>query len=76
MEEIEINNQDNNMQIEENLDVDHDINEDQTLDIKAKSFAVEDFEITVHKEEVGCIHEIVMPKGYKRGGIDYFIVFN
>ncbi len=63
--EIEENN---NIEAEENREDDENI-EDHTLDVKAKSNMIEDFEITVFKEEVGCIHEIVMPKGHKRGGI-------
>lgn len=58
----EVNNHENMMEEDED-----DNHEDQALDIKAKSHMVEDFEITVFKEEVGCIHEIVMPKGCKRG---------
>jgi len=74
MKDIEINNKDGN-QIEEENNDENDIDEDHALDVKAKSFVVEDFEISIHKEEVGCIHEIVMPKGYKRGGINTFITF-
>jgi len=40
--------------------------DDQALDVKAKSFIVEDFEMTIFKEDVGCSHEIVMPKGHTR----------
>ena len=55
------------IQQEEHKEGDEDDNhEDDMLDIKAKSFMVEDFEIAVFKEEAGCIHEIVTPKGYKR----------
>ena len=54
------------IQPEEEEEEKEDNMEDQALDVKARSFMIEDFEVNIFKEEVGCIHEIVMPKGYKR----------
>ena len=62
---IETNKEDI-LQPEEDEEEKEDNGEDQTLDVKAKSYMIEDFEINVFKEEVGCIHEIVTPKGFKR----------
>jgi len=36
-----------------------------------RSSDLEDFEVTYFKEDIGCIHEVIAPKGAKRGG-NYF----
>ncbi len=65
IEETEPKKEADNMQ-EEVGDDDEFGQDDAALDVKAKSFIVEDFEMTYFKEEVGCQHEIVMPKGHTR----------
>jgi hypothetical protein len=44
--------------------------EEKGLDVEIKDFGIEEFEIIYSKEEVGCIHELVTPKGTKRIRID------
>jgi hypothetical protein len=43
-----------------------DNDEDKLLDVEEKDYNIEDFEMVYSKEEIGCIHELIAPKGYKK----------
>ncbi len=73
MDAFEMLEKEKNQNQSQIVDEEADLVEEKGLDIKLKSSDLEDFEVTYFKEDIGCIHEVIAPKGVKRGSNRFLI---